>query len=77
MLACQTDYLPADLQAAPARANVKVIVELAILCGCDDVVTSPGSFPTLSGHGMQLTFRPHPYLGDTATFDRNLAEAEL
>ncbi len=37
MTRCQTDYLPSDVQAAPARASIRAIVELAVLSGCDSV----------------------------------------
>jgi hypothetical protein len=34
---CQTDYLPSDVQAAPARASIRAVVELAVLAGCHSV----------------------------------------
>lgn len=66
---CQTDYLPADVLAAPARGSVRAIVELAALAGCDSVQTD-GNYPLITGHGTQLSFRGHPSLGPVAVFDQ-------
>lgn len=68
---CQTDYLPADVLAAPARASVGAIVQLAVLGGCDSVEIV-SDFPLVKGRGAQLSFREHPYLGCIAVFDQYL-----
>ena len=68
---CQTDYLPSDVQAAPARATIRAIVELAILSGCDSV-TIVKDLPLARGRGSQLSFRDHPYLGTSAVYDQFL-----
>jgi len=69
MTRCQTDYLPSDIQAAPARATVQAVVELAVLTFCDSV-TLIKDLPLARGHGSQLSFRDHPYLGIVAVFDQ-------
>lgn len=66
---CQTDYLPSDVQAAPARASIRAVVELAVLSGCDSVKLVK-DLPLARGKGSQLSFRDHPYLGLAAVFDQ-------
>ena len=73
---CQTDYLPADVLAAPARGSVRAIVELAALAGCDSVQLV-GDFPLVSGPGTQLSFREHPSLGRIAVFDQVPFDAQM
>ena len=70
---CQTDYLPSDVQAAPARASIRAIVELAALSGCDSI-TMVKELPLARGLGLQLSFREHPYLGLVAVYDQYLIE---
>ena len=70
---CQTDYLPSDVQAAPARATVREAVELAVLTACDTVMLIK-DLPLVSGDGSQLPFRDHSYLGLVAVFDQYLLE---
>ena len=65
----QTDYLPGDVQDAPARARIQVVVELAVLNGCDSVELSK-DLPLTLGHDSQLSFRDHPYVGFLAVSDR-------
>ena len=73
MTRCQTDYLPSDIQAAPARATIRAIVELAVLTSCDSVKLVKG-FPLARGAASQLSFRSHPYLGLVAVFDQYVVE---
>lgn len=70
---CQTDYLPSDVQAAPARASIRAVVELAVLSGCD-TVTVAKDLPLARGRGSQLSFRDHPYLGISAVYDQFLID---
>lgn len=70
---CQTDYLPSDIQAAPARATIQAVVELAVLTSCDSV-TLIRDLPLARGHGSQLSFRDHPYLGIVAVFDQYMID---
>ena len=69
LIYCQTDYLPSDVQAAPARASIRAIVELAALSGCDSIETVK-ELPLARGIGLQLSFRDHPYLGLVAVYDQ-------
>jgi hypothetical protein len=73
MTRCQTDYLPSDVQAAPARASIRAIVELAVLSGCDSVKLVK-NLPIARGNGSQLSFREHPFLGTVAVFDQFVIE---
>ena len=66
---CQTDYLPSDVQAAPARVSIRAVVELAVLSGCDSVKVV-NDLPLARGCGSQLSFRDHPYLGISAVYDQ-------
>ena len=70
---CQTDYLPSDVQAAPARASIRAVVELAALSGFDSIKTVKG-FPLARGINLQLSFRDHPYLGLVAAYDQFVIE---
>ena len=67
---CQTHNLPSDVQAAPARATVKAVVELAVLNGCGTLHLSSQGYPLAVGRSAQLTFKEHPSLGLAAIFDR-------
>lgn len=73
---CQTDYLPSDVQAAPARASIRAVVELAALSGCDSITISK-ELPLARGLGLQLSFRDHPYLGLVAVYDQHLIEDDV
>lgn len=70
---CQTDYLPSDVQAAPARASIRAVVELAALSGCDSI-TIAKELPLARGLNLQLAFRDHPYLGLVAVYDQFVLE---
>ena len=70
---CQTDYLPTDVQAAPARASIRAVVELAALSGCDSITIVKG-LPLARGFSLQLCFRDHPYLGLVAVYDQFVIE---
>ena len=70
---CQTDYLPSDVQAAPARASIRAVVELAALSGCDSIQMVE-NFPLARGLSLQLSFRDHPYLGLVAVYDQFVIE---
>ena len=71
LLACDTEYLPEDISAAPATGNVETIVTMAALAGCD-MISFPkdNEYPVAHGSSLQLTFREHPQLGAIATFQR-------
>lgn len=66
-LPCATDYLPTDVQAAPAYASVESLVIMALLAGCDKIQPAEG-FLRATGPNLQLDFRSHPTLGIVATY---------
>jgi len=66
-------FFPSDVQAAPARASIRAIVELAVLSGCDSVKLVK-DLPLARGNGSQLSFREHPFLGTVAAFDQYVIE---
>ncbi|KAG4436892.1 hypothetical protein IFR05_007618 [Cadophora sp. M221] len=67
LVSCNTDYLPSDVQAAPAVGTIETIVTLAALAGCDDV-EMVDKYPVARGNNMQLSFIDHPSLGLVAAF---------
>ena len=60
-----TDYLPADIQAAPAIGTIETLITLAVVAGCETVDLIDG-FPVARSEYMQLSFREHPSLGPVA-----------
>jgi hypothetical protein len=66
-----TDYLPADVQAAPASASVLCLVFLALLADTDVVIDykEGGRFVLVQGATSQLTIREHPILGPVAVYE--------
>ena len=67
LVSCNTDYLPSDVQAAPAVGTIETIVTLAALAGCDDI-EMVDKYPVARGNNMQLSFIDHPSLGLVASF---------
>jgi hypothetical protein len=72
---CSTDYLPTDIQAAPAYATVDILTILALVAGCESPELSQ-EFPVARGPYTQLDFRPHPVLGVVAVYQRYLSDSE-
>lgn len=71
LMDCDVDYAPSDLTAAPATGSVETIVMLAVLAGCNFVgIDASSAYPIARGANMQLSFREHPQLGWTATFQK-------
>jgi hypothetical protein len=66
-----TDYLPADVQAAPASASVLCLIALALLSDDDFTIDHyPGSrFVRVQGAVSQLRMRNHPILGPVAAYE--------
>jgi hypothetical protein len=65
------DYLPDDLQAAPAYAEVGCIVAMAAVAGALSFKPDPQSaYPIIVGPGFQFDFRQHPTLGTVGAFSR-------
>jgi hypothetical protein len=72
---CSTDYLPNDIQAAPAYATVDILSILALVAGCRSLELSH-EFPVVRGPYTQLDFRPHPALGVVAVYQRYLTDSD-
>ncbi|KAK2729066.1 hypothetical protein CKAH01_10505 [Colletotrichum kahawae] len=65
------DYLPDDLPAAPAYAQVGVIVAAATSAGFrSSKIGTQSSYPTIIGPGFQVDFREHPILGTIGVYSR-------
>ncbi|KAK5116254.1 hypothetical protein LTR62_008581 [Meristemomyces frigidus] len=64
-----TDYLPADVQAAPAAAELRCLILLAIMSDYPATIEGRGRTMKAVGPGMQLTLREHPILGLVAAFE--------
>ncbi|KAK4160026.1 hypothetical protein QBC43DRAFT_373344 [Cladorrhinum sp. PSN259] len=69
------DYLPGDLLAVPAYAEVGFIVAAAAAAGIQSMTVAPDAvsqsayqYPVIVGNGWQLDFRQHPTLGTVAAF---------
>ncbi|KAF3167854.1 hypothetical protein TWF788_011088 [Orbilia oligospora] len=63
-----TDYLPRDLLAPPAYAEVLCISVLALLSGCTTLHIDGKQYPHIEGLYTRLYFREHAELGDVAVF---------
>ena len=67
-----TDYLPADIQAAPAAAELRCLAILAVIADSNAIIESAGPnsrFVTVSADSSQLGFRDHPSLGAVAAYE--------
>jgi hypothetical protein len=66
-----TDYLPADVQAAPASGDVMCLAYLAALADehCIMEPDKSGRFILVRGKQSQLSFRDHPLLGPVALYE--------
>jgi len=66
------DYLPGDLLAAPAYAEIGFVVTLAAALGAHFVQVQAASppYPVILGDGFQVDFRQHLALGTVAAFSR-------
>jgi hypothetical protein len=67
LIACHTDYLPSDIQAAPAVGNIQSIIILAAFAGCG-TMEMVGGYPIVRGGNLQVSFREHPLLDPVAVF---------
>ncbi|KAK6500392.1 hypothetical protein TWF481_010735 [Arthrobotrys musiformis] len=63
-----TDYLPRDILAPPAYAEVLCISVLSLLSGCTSLTIDDKHYPHLEGLYTRLYFREHAELGDVAIF---------
>lgn len=67
------DYLPDDITAAPAYAQVGAIVAAAVMAGIRKVdidKQTSRNYPILFGQGFQIDFRQHPALGVVGAYSR-------
>jgi hypothetical protein len=65
------DYLPDDILAVPAYADVGFIVVMSAITGASSFRTSPQSpYPVITGEGFQFDFRQHPTLGTIGAFSK-------
>lgn len=64
------DYLPDDLVAAPAYAQIGAIVSAAATAGIQKLDVDQQSYPILLGQGFQVDFRQHPALGVVGAYSR-------
>lgn len=65
-----TDYLPDDLVAAPAFAEVGIIFTAAACAGALWVAEKESKYPTIVGPGFQFDLRTHPVLGTVGAYSR-------
>ncbi|KAF4456689.1 hypothetical protein F53441_1245 [Fusarium austroafricanum] len=65
------DYLPSDLLAVPAYAEVGLIISIAAVMGAHSFETGTDSpYPVVLGDGFQFDFRQHPTLGTIGAYSR-------
>lgn len=64
------DYLPDELVAAPAYAQIGAIVAAAAKVGIQRLDVDQQSYPILLGRGFQVDFRQHPALGVVGAYSR-------
>ncbi|KAF4856913.1 hypothetical protein CGCSCA4_v000046 [Colletotrichum siamense] len=66
------DYLPDDIVAAPAYAELGIIVSLLATTGVSfGAVDETSKYPTIVGRGFQFDFRQHPILGVVGAYSRH------
>lgn len=65
-----TDYLPADVQAAPAAAELRCLAILAVIADTNATIEPMSNrFIRVSADSSQLVFRDHPILGPVAAYE--------
>jgi hypothetical protein len=65
------DYLPDDVLAVPAYADLGFIVAVTAAIGAHSFRTNSQSrYPVIIGDGFQFDFRQHPTLGNIGAFSR-------
>lgn len=67
------DYLPDDITAAPAYAQVGAIVAAAVTAGIQKLDIdkhASRNYPIIFGQGFQIDFRQHPALGVVGAYSR-------
>lgn len=65
-----TDYLPADVQAAPAAAELRCLAILAVIADTNATIEPTSNrFIRVSADSSQLVFRDHPIMGAVAAYE--------
>lgn len=65
-----TDYLPADVQAAPAAAELRCLAILAVIADSGATIEPAANrFIRVSADSSQLVFRDHPVMGAVAAYE--------
>lgn len=65
-----TDYLPADVQAAPAAAELRCLAILAVIADTNATIEPASNrFIRVSADSSQLVFRDHPVMGAVAAYE--------
>lgn len=73
-----TDYLPADVQAAPAAAELRCLAILAVIADTGAIIEPAANrFIRVSADSSQLVFRDHPVMGAVAAYEAYEATAML
>ncbi|KAH8743659.1 hypothetical protein BGZ57DRAFT_979993 [Hyaloscypha finlandica] len=63
------DYLPDDIPAVPAYADLGFIVAVTAAAGAYSFkIDPPSPYPVITGDGFQFDFRQHPTLGNIGAF---------
>lgn len=70
---CFTDYLPADIAAAPAYAEVACIFILGAIAGCD-FISSADPYVHARGGSSQVRMYEHPSLGLMISYEQFLSK---
>jgi hypothetical protein len=71
------DYLPDDILAVPAYADLGFIVAVTAAAGAHSFKINPQSvYPVIIGNGFQFDFRQHPTLGNVGAFSKYGQENE-
>lgn len=72
-----TDYLPADIQAAPAAAELRCLAILAVIADSNPKIERQDRLLRVFADSSQLVFREHPSLGQVAAYEAYEATAIL
>lgn len=67
-----TDYVPADINCAPAAAELRCLAILAVVADTNATIEKAGPgdrFVRVSADSSQLVFRDHPSLGTIAAYE--------
>lgn len=64
------EYLPADVQAAPAAAKLRCLAKLAVIADTNATIEPASNhFIRVSADSSQLVLRNHPVMGAVAAYE--------